>query len=45
MEHTVTEEITGVDIVATQVRIAGGASLAELGLGTQADVPPINGFR
>ena len=45
VEHTVTEEITGVDIVATQVRIAGGASLAELGLGTQADVPPINGFR
>jgi pyruvate carboxylase len=31
----VTEEITGIDIVASQIRIAGGASLADLGFGTQ----------
>uniref|UniRef100_A0A7R9V6Z0 Pyruvate carboxylase n=1 Tax=Chlamydomonas euryale TaxID=1486919 RepID=A0A7R9V6Z0_9CHLO len=44
VEHTVTEEITGVDIVASQILIAGGTSLKELGLGTQEEVPPINGF-
>eukprot|EP00878_Enallax_costatus_P014326 GHUV01014985.1.p1 GENE.GHUV01014985.1~~GHUV01014985.1.p1 ORF type:complete len:629 (+),score=177.76 GHUV01014985.1:102-1988(+) len=44
VEHTVTEEITGVDIVQTQIKIAGGASLAELGLGTQAEVPKPKGF-
>ena len=32
VEHTVTEEITGVDLVQSQIRIAGGATLAELGL-------------
>jgi acetyl/propionyl-CoA carboxylase alpha subunit/acetyl-CoA carboxylase carboxyltransferase component len=32
VEHTVTEEITGVDIVQTQLRIATGATLADLGL-------------
>ena len=32
VEHTITEEITGVDIVAAQLRIAGGATLEELGL-------------
>lgn len=32
VEHTVTEEITGVDIVQSQIRIAGGESLPELGL-------------
>ena len=35
VEHTVTEEITGVDIVASQIKIAGGASLADLGFATQ----------
>ncbi|MCZ6708965.1 MAG: carbamoyl-phosphate synthase large subunit, partial [Gammaproteobacteria bacterium] len=32
VEHTVTEAVTGVDIVQAQLRIAEGASLAELGL-------------
>mgnify|MGYP001044947941 FL=1 len=32
VEHTVTEEVFGVDLVKTQIRIAGGATLAELGL-------------
>ena len=32
VEHTVTEEVTGVDIVQAQIRLAQGASLAELGL-------------
>ncbi|CCH61788.1 hypothetical protein TBLA_0F02480 [Henningerozyma blattae CBS 6284] len=32
VEHTITEEITGIDIVAAQIQIAAGASLADLGL-------------
>lgn len=32
VEHTITEEITGIDIVAAQIRIAGGATLKQLGL-------------
>eukprot|EP00629_Pelagomonadales_sp_RCC1024_P016929 CAMPEP_0119275342 /NCGR_PEP_ID=MMETSP1329-20130426/13608_1 /TAXON_ID=114041 /ORGANISM="Genus nov. species nov., Strain RCC1024" /LENGTH=1210 /DNA_ID=CAMNT_0007275719 /DNA_START=109 /DNA_END=3738 /DNA_ORIENTATION=+ len=32
VEHTVTEEVTGVDIVQTQFKIAGGATLEEVGL-------------
>ena len=32
------------DLVQSQIRIAGGASLADLGLGTQADVPAPNGY-
>lgn len=32
VEHTITEEITGIDIVAAQIQIAAGATLATLGL-------------
>ena len=32
VEHTVTEEVTDVDLVQSQMRIASGESLAELGL-------------
>eukprot|EP00798_Chlamydomonas_sp_ICE-L_P008825 gene8825-67_t len=44
VEHTVTEEITGVDIVQSQILIAGGATLQSLGFGCQEEVPPIKGF-
>ena len=33
VEHTVTEEITGLDLVKIQIAIAQGQSLAQLGLG------------
>ena len=42
VEHTITEEVTGIDIVAAQIQIAAGASLQELGL-TQ-DRISIRGF-
>ncbi|PFH57443.1 hypothetical protein XA68_15049 [Ophiocordyceps unilateralis] len=42
VEHTVTEEITGIDIVGAQLRIACGATLAELGL-VQDDIQ-LKGF-
>lgn len=38
VEHTCTEEITGVNIVQSQFLIASGASLQDLGLGSQDDV-------
>ena len=33
VEHTVTEEVTGVDLAQLQIRLAGGSSLPELGIG------------
>ncbi|KAI9766534.1 MAG: pyruvate carboxylase [Geoglossum simile] len=37
VEHTITEEITGIDLVAAQIQIAAGATLAQLGL-TQSSI-------
>ena len=39
VEHTVTEEITGVDIVASQIRIAAGESLASMGIAQDTLAP------
>ena len=39
VEHTITEEITGIDIVGAQIQIAGGATLARLGLSQDKIVP------
>jgi pyruvate carboxylase len=39
VEHTVTEEITDVDLVSSQLRIASGESLDDLGLTQESIVP------
>ncbi|MEM9620250.1 MAG: biotin carboxylase N-terminal domain-containing protein [Pseudomonadota bacterium] len=41
VEHTVTEQIMGVDLVASQFHLAAGVTLAELGL---LDLPAPTGF-
>jgi acetyl/propionyl-CoA carboxylase alpha subunit/acetyl-CoA carboxylase carboxyltransferase component len=43
VEHTVTEEVTGIDLVKLQIQLASGRSLAELGM-RQADIPKPRGF-
>jgi len=44
VEHTITEQVTGIDLVEAQFAIAGGATLASLGLADQDAVGRPRGF-
>ena len=39
VEHTVTEQVTGIDIVQSTFLIAGGASLEDIGLEQDKIIP------
>jgi pyruvate carboxylase len=43
VEHTVTEEVTGIDLVQSQILIAGGQKLSDIGIKSQDDVQ-LRGF-
>ncbi|KQO26288.1 carbamoyl-phosphate synthase large subunit [Acidovorax sp. Leaf76] len=43
VEHTVTEEVTGVDLVQAQIALAAGRTLQDIGLNPAAP-PPVQGF-
>jgi len=43
VEHTVTEEVTGIDLVQSQILIADGQSLADIGIKSQDDIT-LKGF-
>ena len=43
VEHTVTEEVTGVDLVSSQIQVALGRSLSEIGLDA-ADISAPKGY-
>lgn len=43
VEHTITEEVTGLDLVRLQLQIAGGAKLSALGFDSQSAVPDPRG--
>lgn len=38
VEHTITEMVTGIDLVQAQIDIAGGKTLADIGIGKQEDI-------
>ncbi|RZJ59765.1 MAG: carbamoyl-phosphate synthase large subunit [Acidovorax sp.] len=43
VEHTITEEVTGVDLVQAQIALAAGRTLQDIGLNPAAP-PPVHGF-